>query len=146
MRRWIILCVTCLLALLFPCAELLCWDTAGNRVGSWTETSCDGNRYAGTWTGYVTKDCRFIGTNEWESVTGRINPSTKVLKATGTSRDGCGSITMTGTFTSNLVSISGSYNYSTGGSGSFIGSIQPEVPVSKRSADFKSSYADFLVD
>jgi len=125
MRRWIILCATCLLALLYPCAELLCWDTAGNRVGSWTETSCDGNRYAGTWTGYVTNDCRFIGTNEWESVTGRINPSTKVLTATGTGRDGCGSISITGTFTSNLVSISGSYSYSTGGSGSFIGSIHP---------------------
>jgi hypothetical protein len=125
MRRWIILCASCLLALLYPCADLLCWDTAGDRVGSWSETSCDGYGYTGTWTGYVTNDCRFIGTNEWESVTGKINPSTKVLTAIGTSRDGCGSITMTGTFTSDLVSLSGSYNYSKGGSGSFIGSIQP---------------------
>lgn len=125
MGRWIILCASCLLALLYPCADLLCWDTAGDRVGSWSETSCDGYGYTGTWTGYVTNDCRFIGTNEWESVTGKINPSTKVLTAIGTSRDGCGSITMTGTFTSDLVSLSGSYNYRKGGSGSFIGSIQP---------------------
>ena len=125
MRKWIILCASCLIALLYPCAELLCWDTAGDRAGSWSETSCSGYSYTGTWTGYVTSDCRFIGTNEWEFVSGKINPSTKVLTATGTSRDGCGSIAMTGTFTSDLVSVSGSYIYSKGGGGSFIGSMQP---------------------
>ena len=125
MRKWMILCASCLLALLYPCAELLCWDTAGDRSGTWSETSCDGNGYAGTWSGYVTSNCRFIGTNEWESITGKINPSTKILTATGTSSNGCGFITMTGTFTSDLVSVSGSYNYSKGGGGSFIGKIQP---------------------
>lgn len=125
MRKGIILFTSCILALLYPGAELLCWDTAGDRIGSFTEISCDGHSYTGSWTGYVTSNCRFIGTNEWESVTGRINPSTKVLTATGTGRDGCGSISITGTFTSNLVSISGSYSYSTGGSGSFTGSIHP---------------------
>jgi hypothetical protein len=35
-------------------------------------------------------------------VTGTINPSTKVLTGTGTIRDGCGSIAMTGTFTSDF--------------------------------------------
>jgi len=50
------------MALLYPGTELLGWDTAGNRMGSWSETSCDGYKYSGTWTGYVTSDCRFIGT------------------------------------------------------------------------------------
>ena len=125
MTRWGILCASCLLALLYPSAELLCWDTAGNRIGSWSETSCDGNNYSGTWAGYVTNDCRFIGTNDWESVIGTIDASTKILTATGTSLNGCGSIAMTGTFTSELISVSGNYSYSKGGSGSFSGTIQP---------------------
>ena len=125
MRRWIRLCALCLLAVVFPGADLQCWDTAGNQADTWSETSCDGNGYTGTWTGYVTNDCRFIGTSEWGSVTGTINPSTNVLTATGTIRDECGYITMTGTFTRDSVSISGTYNYSKGGDGSFIGSIQP---------------------
>ena len=125
MRRWVILCASCLFALLYPCAELLCWDTAGNRIGSWSETSCDGYNYSGTWTGYVTNDCRFIGTNDWESVIGTIDPSTKIITATGTCLNGCGSIAMTGTFTSELISVSGNYNYSKGGGGSFSGTIQP---------------------
>lgn len=125
MRKWIILCASCVLAVLYPGAELQCWDTAGKQAGSWSETSCDGFNYSGTWTGYVTNDCRFFGTNEWESVNGTINPSTKVLTATGKSPDGCGFIEMTGTFTTDLVSVSGSYNYSKGGRGSFIGNILP---------------------
>jgi len=125
MKKWVILCGLCLLALFYPCDELPCWDTAGNRSGTWSETSCYGYDYSGTWTGYVTNDCRFIGTGEWESVTGTINPSTGVLTATGTIREECGSITMNVTFTSNLISVSGSYNYSRGGDGSFTGLIQP---------------------
>lgn len=125
MRKGMILCASCLLALFYPCAELLCWDTAGDRAGSWAEISCDGNGYTGTWTGCVTSDCRFIGTNDWDSVIGKINPSTKSLTATGTSPDGCGSITMTGTFTGDLVSVSGSYSYSRGGGGSFTGDFTP---------------------
>jgi hypothetical protein len=125
MKKWTIIFALCLLSLFYPPPELHCWDTAGNRAGSWSETSCDGLGYAGTWTGYVTSDCHFIGTNEWESVSGTINPSTKALEATGKSRNDCGTIKMTGTFTSDLVSVSGSYNYSNGGAGSFIGRIQP---------------------
>jgi hypothetical protein len=125
MKKWIIILALCVLSLFYPPPELHCWDTAGDRAGSWSETSCDGHAYTGTWTGYVTSDCRFIGTNEWESVNGTINPSTNVLVATGESRSGCGTIKMTGTFTSDLVSVSGSYNYSNGGDGSFIGRIQP---------------------
>ena len=124
MRRWIVLGVLCLLAVMYPGADLQCWDTAGNRAEAWSETSCDGYAYSGTWIGYVTNDCRFIGTSKWESVTGTINPSTKVLECTGTIREGCGSITMIGTFTSDFESISGSYNYSKGGGGSFNGCIQ----------------------
>ena len=126
MRKWIILCSSCLFALFYPCAELLCWDTAGIRSGSWAEISCDGNSYSGTWTGNVTSDCRFVGTKEWESVTGEINPSTKILTAYGSSLDGCGIIKMTGIFSSDLVSVSGQYLYSEGGGGSFSGTICPK--------------------
>ena len=125
MKKWVIIFALCLLSLFYPPPELHCWDTAGNRAGSWSEISCDGHDFTGTWTGYVTSDCRFIGTNEWESVSGTINPSTNVLAATGKSRNGCGTIKMTGVFTSDLVSVSGSYNYSNGGDGSFIGRFQP---------------------
>jgi hypothetical protein len=125
MQRWIILCALGLLAVLYPGADLQCWDTAGNQAGSWSETSCDGNGYTGTWTGYVTNDCRFIGSGKWGSVTGTINPSTNVLTASGTIREGCGSIKMIGTLTSDSVTISGSYKYSKGGGGSFTGCIQP---------------------
>ena len=125
MKTWIIVCALCLLALFYPCSELHCWDTAGNRIGTWSEISCDGNRFSGTWTGYVTSDCRFFGASEWESVNGTINPSSKILKATGMSHKGCGSIEITGTFTTDLVSVSGNYKYSNGGGGSFKGNIQP---------------------
>ncbi len=125
MKTWIIVCATCFLALFYPCPELHCWDTAGNRMGTWSEISCDGNSYSGTWTGYVTNDCRFFGANGWESVSGTIDPSTKVLTATGMSQGMCGSIEMKGIFTTDLVSVSGSYNYSKGGGGSFKGKIQP---------------------
>ena len=125
MKTWIIVCTACLLALFYPCPELHCWDTAGARIGSSSEISCDGNSYSGTWTGYITNDCRFFGTNEWESVSGTINPSTKVLTANGMNHGKCGSIEMNGIFTTDLVSVTGSYKYSKGGGGSFKGSIQP---------------------
>jgi hypothetical protein len=126
MRKLIILCSSCLFALLYPCAELFCWDTAGNRIGSWVEISCDGISYSGAWTGDVTSDCRFVGKNVWESVTGEINPSSKILTASGISPDGCGMINMTGLFSSDLVSVSGTYVYSEGGGGSFSGTIHPK--------------------
>ena len=125
MRRLILICATCILALFYPGAELFCWDTAGDRVGSWSETSCDGYRNSGTWTGYVTSDCRFIGTNQWESVTGKIEFVTKVLTAAGTSPNGCGAMTVTGLLSSDLVSVSGNYTYSKGGGGSFTGGVPP---------------------
>ena len=48
-------------------------------------------------------------------MSGMLNPSTKTIQGTGTIRDECGPITMTGTFTSDSVSISGRYKYSEGG-------------------------------
>ena len=125
MPRWIIIFATCLIALLYPCAELLCWDTAGQRTGIWSEISCDGSGGSGTWTGYVTNDCRFLGTEQWKSVAGKIEPVTKVVQATGSSPNGCGIITITGNFTGDLVSVSGNYTYSEGGGGSFTGSVPP---------------------
>ncbi len=125
MNKWIVICVLCLLALVYPGAELLCWDIAGKQAGSWAETACDGHSYTGTWTGYVTNDCRFIGYGDWESVNGRLNPLTKSIGGVGTIRDECGPITMTGTFTSDSVSVIGSYKYSKGGGGTFTGGIQP---------------------
>jgi hypothetical protein len=84
----------------------------------------------------------YIGTNEWEAVTGTIGPYTKVLTATGQSYDWCGSITMTGTFTIDLVSVSGSYKNSKGGGGSFIGSIQLKIPISKKATYFELNHVD----
>ena len=94
-------------------------------MGSLSEISCDGNRYSGTWTGYITSDCRFFGADEWESVSGTIDPSTKLLVAAGMIHGKCGSIEITGSFTTDLVSVSGRYNYSKGGGGSFKGNIVP---------------------
>lgn len=125
MKKWVILCALCLLPLLYPCDELLCWDTAGGRFAYWSETSCDGYSYSGTWTGYVTNDCRFVGTGEWESVTGTVDPYTGVLTATGAIREECGPVTMNGNFDNNLISVLGSYNHSKGGEGYFAGRIQP---------------------
>ena len=124
MLKWIILFTTCILALLYPGAELLCWDTAGKQAGSWSEISCDGNSYSGKWTGYVTNDCRFIGYGVWKSVKGKLDPSNHTIAGTGIIRDECGPISMSGTFTSDSVSIQGSYKYGNGGGGSFSGCIQ----------------------
>ena len=50
-------------------------------------------------------------------MSGTIDPSTKLLVAAGMIRGKCGSIEITGSFTTDLVSVSGSYNYSKGGGG-----------------------------
>jgi hypothetical protein len=125
MIKWVIMGGLCLAALYYPCDELPCWDTAGRRTGSWSETACDGYAHSGTWTGYVTEDCRFIGTGDWESVSGTIDSTTMALTGTGTIREGCGPVTMSGTFSHNLISVTGTYQYSKGGGGSFSGRIQP---------------------
>jgi hypothetical protein len=97
-----------------------CNEIAGLWEGNWSETSCDGASYSGPWTGNVSNDCIFTGTDNWDFVSGTIDPSTMILTATGTSQDGCGFVNVTGTFTSN--SVSGSYTYSVSGGGTFSGS------------------------
>lgn len=127
MNRCVVVCIPGLVALLvlfWPCEELLCWDTAGERKGTWSETSCDGYEYSGRWSAVVTDDCRFIGNDEWDAVTGAIDPTTGALAASGTIRTQCGSVELTGTCQGNLASVSGSYRYSNGGDGTFIGQIK----------------------
>ena len=124
MKKWMLICTLCFFALFYPCVELPCYDTSGTHAGIWSGISCNGLAYSGTWTGYVTDDCQFIGTGEWESVIGLINPSTQQLTANGSISEECGSIKMNGTFTSSLMSVSGDYSYSEGGSGLFSGHAQ----------------------
>ena len=126
MKKWITICSVCLVALFYPGADLQCWDTGGNREGYWSGISCDGNVASGSWAGYVTSDCRFFGTGKWESVTGTINPSTRILTASGENVNGCGSIRISGTFSSDFVSVNGSYDYTHGGKGTFVGGIRSE--------------------
>lgn len=105
-----------------------CSDIAGEWEGNWSETSCDTLDYSGPWTGSVSNDCIFTGTDNWDFVSGTIDHTTMILAATGTSKDGCGSVNLTGTFTSN--SVSGSYTYSVSGGGTFSGSKNAgNVPV-----------------
>ena len=97
-----------------------CIEIAGQWEGNWSETSCDTFDYSGPWTGTVSNGCIFIGTDNWDTISGTIDASSMMLTATGTSQDGCGSINVTGTFTSN--SVTGSYTYSVSGGGNFSGS------------------------
>ena len=99
-----------------------CSEFAGKWSGSWSETYCDGLDYSGTWTAQVYSDCNVIGTSStWITVTGTVDPSTGIFTGTGTD-DNCGSITLDGDFIED--SVTGSYSYSSGGGGSFIGSFQ----------------------
>ena len=107
MKKWMTICALCILVLFYPCVELPCYDTNGEHAGIWSGTSCYGLTDAGTWTGYVTDDCQFIGTGEWGAVTGIINPSTNVLTASGSIHEECGSVKINGTFTISLMSVSG---------------------------------------
>lgn len=96
-----------------------CSEISGDWKGNWSETSCDSNSYSGEWTGTIQSNCEFSGTDNWDFVSGTIDPSTMVLTASGVSKDGCGTVSVTGTFTAD--SVSGSYTYSAGGSGTFSG-------------------------
>jgi ribosomal protein L24E len=98
-----------------------CSDIAGDWDGNWSETSCDNASYSGTWSGTVSSDCSFTGTDNWDTVSGTIDPSTLMLTATGISKDGCGTISVSGTFVSD--SVSGGYTYSSGGNGTYSGNL-----------------------
>jgi hypothetical protein len=115
-------------------AQEECTDISGNWEGSWSEISCDGNSYSGLWTGYVTNDCRFYGTDNWDTVSGKIDPSNKVLTGDGISIDGCGLITMTGLFAGDY--LSGQYTYSEGGNGKFTGGLLPPPAPDRPSPNF----------
>ena len=114
----------CLLALIFPGAELQCWDTAGSRAGTWQEFSCEGDVAKGAWSGYVTNNRRFVGTGEWKQVVGTVDPSTRTLYATKEGQDRCGTLTIIGVFSYTFETITGSYTYSEGGTGKFSGTTQ----------------------
>lgn len=101
-----------------------CRRIAGRWGGSWAETSCDGHGYSGSWTGIVYKDCNFDGTDNWDFLQGKIDPSTLVMTGTGISRDGCGTVSATATFNVNGT-VTGSYSYSLFGGGTFEGVLVP---------------------
>ena len=124
MKKLMTLSALCLLALVFPGAELECWDTAGDRAGTWSEISCDGKKYTGSWSGLVTNDCRFVGTGEWKQVVGTVDPSTRTLSATKAGFGRCGTLAISGLFSYTFETITGSYVYSEGGNGEFTGTIQ----------------------
>ena len=96
-----------------------CSGIAGEWAGNWSETSCDTFDYSGSWTGTVSSDCVFTGTDNWDHVSGTIDPITLNVTASGISEDGCGAINVSGTFVGN--SVSGSYSYSAGGGGLYSG-------------------------
>ncbi len=96
-----------------------CATLSGLWCGQWSETSCDGLTYSGNWEGEIDSGCSFYGLSEWEFVNGSIDPTTKILTASGVSVEGCGTITLNGAIDGD--SIAGTYSYSLGGSGSFIG-------------------------
>ncbi len=117
MKNKMLVVMCCFLSCLFAKNTLACTQIAGTWEGGWSETSCNNVQYSGRWTGEVTSDCEFTGTDNWDHITGTIDRNTFVLSGTGVSMDGCGTITLTGAFTEDYVS--GSYEYNAGGSGYF---------------------------
>lgn len=103
-----------------PTSPPTCNQIAGDWSGSWSEISCDGARYSGSWTGQFMENCTFKGTDNWDHISGTINPATMIFTGRGTSREGCGTISMTGVI-SNNDTLSGNYSYNVGGDGSFKG-------------------------
>lgn len=133
MKRLAILYVLYFLSPFFdPSVVYACSDIAGIWNCSFSETSCDGRNYNGYGILWVRSDCSVEGTDNWDTISGTVNPSTKVLTVTGISRDGCGTINGSGIFTAD--SVSGNYSYSYGGGGSFTGNIQPKIPASERAS------------
>lgn len=105
--------------LLFPGTCFSFDHIVGEWVGKWHESSCDGNRYSGAWKGVVSKDGTFVGGDGFDSVSGKIDPVTGQLTASGVSGDGCGVIKLVGHF--DKESVSGEYRYGRGGEGTFSG-------------------------
>lgn len=98
-----------------------CSDIAGDWSGTYSETDCFGDAYAGNWTAVVTSGCVFTGGSDFETINGTIDPMTGVLTASAQTLE-CGVVSLTATFQNTFVS--GSYTYSSGGSGSISGNKQ----------------------
>jgi len=98
-----------------------CSDIAGDWTGTYSETDCFGDPYSGDWTAVVTSSCLFTGGSTFETIDGTIDPLTGILTASAQTPQ-CGTVSLTGTFQNN--SMTGSYTYSSGGSGSVSGNKQ----------------------
>jgi len=98
-----------------------CSDIAGDWAGTYSETDCFGDQYAGDWTAVITSSCAFTGGSAFETINGTIDPLTGVLTASAQTPE-CGVVSLTGTFQNNIAS--GTYTYSAGGGGSISGDKQ----------------------
>ncbi|MCP5092713.1 MAG: hypothetical protein GY949_17510 [Gammaproteobacteria bacterium] len=95
-----------------------CSDYAGDWVGTYSETDCFGDLYSGDWTAVVTSSCVFTGGSDFETIDGTIDPLTGILTASAPTPE-CGIVSLNATFQNN--SMTGTYTYSFGGSGTVSG-------------------------
>ena len=61
-----------------------CSDIAGDWEGTWSETDCFLDFYAGVWTGVITNSCVFTGGSGFDPINGTIDPLTGILTASHT--------------------------------------------------------------
>jgi len=107
-----------LLAVCSVSAAQDCTDIAGDWQGSWRETDCFADSYAGDWTAVITASCSFTGGDTFQNINGQIDPFTGILTASLGGSE-CGTLSLTGTFQDDTAS--GSYTYFLGGGGTFSG-------------------------
>ncbi len=130
MNRVVILLLSLLLFVSYYSYGFTCSDISGGWSGYYSEAYCDGYSYSGTWAGQVYQDCRFtFSSDEGEIVSGMIDQNTKTFSVTKTDFE-CGIVSFTGTFTTN--SVSGTYSYSAGGSGTITGNKQAQISATER--------------
>lgn len=122
MARLILFYGACVLSVLYPVTAFPCLDIEGEWQGSYNDVPyCDGYRYSGSWRGTVSANCDFRAVeDEGTVVLGSVNRSTRIVNAFGQD-DECGRVTVTGTFASNTVS--GTYSFEGYGGGTFSGSL-----------------------
>ncbi|MEZ5592922.1 MAG: hypothetical protein R3F53_20350 [Gammaproteobacteria bacterium] len=98
-----------------------CEDVAGTYRGTYTSNYCDGERYSGTFSAIVNpQNCAIeFTTSDGNLGSGVVKESTFQISTNDLE---CGAVTGSGSISGN--SISGSYRFSLGGSGSFSGSKQ----------------------
>jgi len=95
-----------------------CSYIAGDWTGTYSEIDCFGDPYSGDWTAVVTSSCDFSGGSDFETIDGTIDPMTGILTASAPTPE-CGTVWLTATFQANTMT--GSYTYSLGGSGTVSG-------------------------